>query len=146
MLVREQMTRYPLTVSPEDSVRKARVLMHEGQVRRLPVVDHDRVVGIITAGDIWRRSPAGTPLAEERDADELLDHVLVGGVMTLQPHVTAPETSLIDAAQVMLAQRISALPVVEHGHLVGILTETDVLKAMIAEVGGHERDQPLPDS
>jgi acetoin utilization protein AcuB len=145
MLVRERMTRHPLTVSPEDSVRRARILMHEGHVRRLPVVDRDRLVGIITAGDIWRRLPAGMPLTDERDGDQLLDHVLVGGVMTLQPRVISPETSLLDAAHLMLEQKISALPVVERGHLVGILTETDILKAMIAKMGTNHGEETVPE-
>jgi len=141
MLVREQMTRRPLIISPEASVRKAQMLMREGHVRQLPVVDHDRLVGIITMGDIYRRAPLGAVAVEARDAELLLDHVQVGGVMTLRPEFVEPDAPLLEAARRILSRRIGALPVVDQGQLVGILTGSDVLQALISALGvnGEER-------
>ncbi len=135
MFVRERMTRHPLTVSPDASVHKAQVLMCEGHVRQLPVVDHGRLVGIVSMGDIYRRAPLGTLVLDAREAEQLLDHVLIGGVMTLQPEVVEPDTPLLDAARRILQRRIGALPVVEQGQLVGILTGSDVLQALLSALG-----------
>jgi acetoin utilization protein AcuB len=145
MFVRDQMTRHPLTVRPDDSIRKARVLMREGQVRRLPVVEGDRLVGIVTLGDIFRRSPAG-PLQDDGEPNILLDHVLVGGVMSLKPLVTSPDSDLVDAARMMLERKVGALPVLEHGQLVGILTETDVLQALITTLEPEQQELVTKDS
>ncbi|MBI4518839.1 MAG: CBS domain-containing protein [Deltaproteobacteria bacterium] len=138
------MSRHPLAISPDDSVRKARMLMRDGHVRRLPVLDGERLVGIITAGDIWRRSPSLVAPLDEDNEDELLDHIQVGGIMTLQPRVTSPETPIIDAARAMLQYQIHALPVVDRGQLVGILTESDVLRAMVAELAGNHDEEYRP--
>ena len=139
--MREQMTRRPLIISPEASVRKAQMLMREGHVRQLPVVDHDRLVGIITMGDIYRRAPLGAVALEPSDAELLLDHVQVGGVMTLRPEFVEPDAPLLEAARRILSRRIGALPVVDQGQLVGILTGSDVLQALISALGmnGEER-------
>ncbi len=74
------------------------------------------------------------------DADRLLDYIQVGGVMTLQPYVTSPDTPLLDAARMMLTHRVGGLPVVERGHLVGILTESDILTAFVTSLESNHGD------
>ena len=144
MLVGRFMSRYLLTVTPEDTVSKARVLMREGHVDRLPVVVGRRLVGIVTERDIWERLPVAAVLLAERDADDLLLHMSVGGVMDLEPATVAVSTPLADAARLMRKRGKESLAVVDRGELVGLLTESDVVDGLLVALGANaapaERD------
>ena len=132
MDVHECMTRNPVTVGPNDSIRKALLLMRQGHVRRLPVVEGKRVVGILTDRDIWERSPSGSlDGGHHDDTQDLCDHLKVMGIMTLRPLTVAPTTALEDAARELRAHHVGALLVVEDGILVGILTKGDVIDALV---------------
>jgi acetoin utilization protein AcuB len=131
MDVGRYMTRNPVTVGPHDSIRKVRLLMRQGHVRRLPVVEDRRVVGIVTDRDLWERSPGGVSDEPEENSHDLADHLRVMGIMTLQPVTVAPALSVIDAAQRLRDRHIGALLVVEDGVLVGILTKGDLIDALL---------------
>jgi acetoin utilization protein AcuB len=125
------MTRNPVTVGPNDSIRKALLLMRQGHVRRLPVVEGKRVVGILTDRDIWERSPSGSLDGGHHDAaQDLSDHLKVMGIMSLRPLSVAPTTALLEAARELRAHHLGALLVVEDGVLVGILTKGDIIDAL----------------
>ncbi len=130
MDVRHYMTRTPVTVSPKDSLRKARLLMRQGRLRRLPVVENQRVIGIVTDRDLWERSPSGVTAEENPDSHDLADHLRVMGIMTLQPITVTPSTPIIEAARRLRAARVGALLVVEDGGLVGILTKGNLIDAL----------------
>ncbi len=130
MDVRRYMTRNPVTVGPNDSIRKVRLLMRQGHVRRLPVVENRRVVGIVTDRDLWERSPASVS-EEEADGHDLADHLRVMGIMTLQPVAVTPTMSVLEAARRLRDSHIGALLVVEDGMLVGILTKGDLIDALL---------------
>jgi len=135
MDVRRYMTRNPVIVGPNDSVRKARLLMRQGHVRRLPVVEDRRVVGIVTDRDIWERSPTSVSDLHEEDGPDLADHLRVMGMMTLRP-VTIPVTlSVVDAARRLRESRVGCLLVLEDGGLVGILTKSDLIDALLDGYG-----------
>ena len=129
------MTRHPVTASPNDSIRKVRLLMQQGHVRRLPVVEDRRVVGIVTDRDIWERIPVGVTEGEESDSRDLSDHLRVMGIMTLQPVSVAPTLPVVEAAQRLRASHIGALLVMEDGVLVGILTKGDLIDALLDGYG-----------
>lgn len=131
MLVRDVMTRDPATVRPEDTLRTATDRMQAVGCRRLPVVDGTgRVCGIITDRDL--RLAANSPLIlRERWQDEmLLDHAPVSACMSPDPLCVAPDLPVEDAIDLLLQHRISGLPVVEHGDLVGVVTVTDFMRAL----------------
>ena len=130
MSVRDRMSRHVATVRPEASLSAAAVLMRERRVRHLPVVDGvGRLVGILTARDLRQALFAPAVLAGHTDLPALLDTLTVGDVMTRGVVSVRAVTPIRDAARVMYERRCGALPVVEGGRLVGILTETDVLRA-----------------
>lgn len=129
--VRAYMTRNPVTVGPSDSIRKVRLLMRQGRVRRLPVIEDRRVVGIVTDRDIWERSPAAISEGEESNGHNLTDHLRVMGIMTLRPITVAPTLSVVDAARQLRESHVGALLVVEDGLLVGILTKGDLIDALL---------------
>jgi len=118
MLVSRLMTYRPTTVSSKDNLQTAAKLMEQGGYRRVPVVDDDTLVGIITDRDIRRHVG-------------YLDSTRITAAMTSDPKTVTPRMSVEDAARLMITHKIGGLPVVEDGKLVGILTTTDVLKAFL---------------
>jgi CBS domain-containing protein len=129
--VRDWMTPNPVIVSPGTSLRKAHWLMIDNKVRRLPVMDGEHLVGIVTMEDLRRAEPStgiGLDLVKITD---LLSRMTVRQLMTKDPKTITPDTPLIEAARMMLEQEISALPVMEAGQLVGIITESDIFRAYV---------------
>ncbi len=125
------MTRNPVTVGPNDSLRKVRLLMRQGRLRRLPVIENHPVGGIVIDRDVWERSPSGIVNGGQTDNPDLMDHLRVMGIMTLQPITVAPTTPIIEAARLLRRSRVGALLVVEEGALLGIITKGDLIDALI---------------
>jgi len=130
MRVREIMTRNPITVAPQDSLRRAIALMQEGGFRRLPVVEEQRLVGIVTDRDIRLASNSPIILREKWQDEYLLDNK-VEVCMTPDPIIVTPDTGIEKAAGLMRDRKVGGLPVMQGDKLVGIVTETDVLNYFI---------------
>jgi acetoin utilization protein AcuB len=127
-------------VKPRDSVRHARALLERYRINQLPVVVDDRLVGIVTDRDLRDAFPAVPEVsAALRSGD--LGSTPVEDVMTRAVITVAPSDVLTEAAQRMRRERIGALPVVDNGHLVGILTRSDMLAAFIALAAGTGEPQ-----
>jgi len=130
-LVRDWMIPKPVTVHPGALLRDAFRLMIDNKVRRLPVMDHERLVGIITLEDLRRAEPPpGIGLGLVRITD-MLSRMTVHQVMSKDPKTITPDAALIEAARMMLEHAISALPVIEGSELVGIITESDIFRAFV---------------
>jgi acetoin utilization protein AcuB len=132
MRVCDVMTSNPITVLPTDSLRIAQERMKQVGCRRLPVVDAEgKVCGIITDRDV--RLALNSPLVmRERWQDEvLLDRTEVYACMTPDPVCIAPDVPLEDAVEVMLSRKIGGLPVLEEQRLVGVITATDLMHALL---------------
>lgn len=131
MLVRDVMTPDPVTVFSHESLQVAQQRMVMHRCRRLPVLSEDgALVGILTDRDM--RLAVNSPLImRERWQDEqLLAQTQVAACMTPDPICVGPDTPLRDALDILLKHRISGLPVVDSDHLVGVLTVTDLLRAL----------------
>ena len=132
MLVYHWMTPFPTTVSPTTSIATAREIIVMQGIHHLPVCEGERLVGIVTDHDIRMALPsAATSLSVV--TLRLSECVQVDAVMTRWVITIAPDAPLLDAVQLMLAHRIGALPVTAEGRLVGIISQTDVMRAL-AEV------------
>jgi acetoin utilization protein AcuB len=132
MLVREHMSREVITITPDQSLRMVKERLRKHGVRRLPVVHDGLLVGIVTDRDVrqaWA-SPAGSLSTHE--LLYLLDRLTAAEVMTPQPLTVTPETSLVEAARLLHTRKIGGLPVVVGRTVVGIITESDILRAFIA--------------
>lgn len=110
------MSKRLVTVDPADSVADAQALLEKHGIHHLPVVKEQRLVGIVTDRDV-RSAPAKTKS--------------VADIMTPKPLVIAPDTFVDEAARRLRRHRIGALPVVENGRLIGILSSADVLDAFV---------------
>jgi CBS domain-containing protein len=121
------------TVTPDTPACEAARLLGTRKIRHLPVVDHDgRLVGIVTDRDL--RQAVFHPAVQARlgTTGEAVGDLPVRELMTRGVVTVAPWADLRQAARLMHERKIGALPVVEDGRLVGILTETDVLRALEA--------------
>ncbi len=142
MKVKDVMTRDPVTIDAEASVRTALDVMRTRHIRHLPVLDEaETLVGILTDRDL-RHAALAPALGEYlsvrahrrvRQLGETFENLRVKDVMTWAVVTTGPEAPLTYAALVMFESRVGSLPVLELGRLVGMLTEQDVLKALLLE-------------
>lgn len=123
MKVKEVMTRPAKVLVPAIPVEVALSYMNAKRLHRMPVVTHRVLVGIVTENDLIRAMRRG---AKTRGFDE----VTVGDVMTRTPTVVRPETELRAAARMMATRRFHALPVVVSGKVVGVITQSDVVRAV----------------
>jgi CBS domain-containing protein len=132
MLVRDWMSSPVVTVAPDTAISKAHQLMKEKGIRRLPVVQHNRLVGIITIGDIREASPSDATTLSIWELNYLWAQLTVEKVMTRHIVTAKPDYSIIDAAQLMLDNKVSGLPVIDsNSNLVGIVTESDIFRMLV---------------
>lgn len=129
--VQDLMTTTLVTVTPDTSVHTARALMQQRKIRHLPVLEHGQLVGIISDRLLRTVLPSPATSLSVWEVNYLLDRLTVAEVMTHFVMTVTPETLASEAAGRMLGQKVGALPVVEDGRLVGILTRTDILRAFL---------------
>jgi CBS domain-containing protein len=131
MRVKDLMSRHVVTIGASDSCLDAVARMHEARIRHLPVVnDQGFLVGVVTDRDL-RHYLFSAPVFKDLGligVDILLKAVPVAEIMSAPVITAAPEDELIDAAQFMLEEKVGSLPVVERDRVVGIITETDMLR------------------
>ncbi len=128
-----------VTVTPQDTLGRARNLMLERKVRRLVVTNGREVVGIITAIDIAKvLARRGAPWRWRNPENSLVDRF-----MTRNPITISPEESISTAAKIMSDKKIGGLPVVKDSTLIGILTETDISRYFSEELRGKFKIKDL---
>ncbi len=135
LLVGERMRRDPLTISPDATLAEAKSLLSQQRIRHLPVVEGGALRGIITDRDIRQASFPGPPGRPAPETEALLGLIKVSEAMNRNVIATSPEASIGEAAKLLLSHKIGGLPVLEGDRLVGIITETDLLEALIEIVG-----------
>ena len=119
------MTRHPETIHPEDTLAKAKEMMDAAGFRRLPVVKDGAVVGMLTERDL--RTHAG-----------YLESTRVNGAMSCPIVSVGPNSTVQEAARLLLQRKIGGLPVLDAGKLVGIVSTTDLLRAFLEVVATLE--------
>jgi acetoin utilization protein AcuB len=129
MKVRELMSGGPITVGVDTPVFDARQTMMKERIRHLLVVEGGRLVGIVTDRDIRLNLPSQATSLSMWEVNYLLAKLTVSKVMTKSVIIIGPDQDASEAARLMLEHKIGALPVLEGEHLLGIITETDVLRA-----------------
>ena len=134
MLVRELMSRHVTTIAPSDPCLAAVTKMHRMRLRHLPVVNQEGLlVGVVTDRDLRRHlfSPGVFKEVGTNSVDILLKDVRIAQIMSTQVITVGPGDDVADAVRIMLEKKIGSLPVVQTGRVVGILTETDVLRHIV---------------
>jgi acetoin utilization protein AcuB len=128
--VADAMTAEPATLGPEDSLMRAVELMQKRGIRRLPIVVADTLVGILAQGDLNRAQPSAIANSQE-EFSRVMEETPVSRIMIQNPITVTEETSLSDAAQILHTMKFGALPVTRDGRLVGILTDSDLMRCLI---------------
>ncbi|MBL8165992.1 MAG: CBS domain-containing protein [Anaerolineae bacterium] len=130
--VRDWMTNRVISVSPQTSISNAHQVMKEHGIRRLVVMENEKLVGIITIGDVREASPSDATTLSIWELNYLWAQLTVEKVMTRHVATITPDSPILDAAEIMLDRKISGLPVVdEHGHVLGMLTESDIFRMLV---------------
>lgn len=124
------MGRNVVTISASERMSTVEDIMTLGHVRHMPVVQGGRLVGVVSERDLLRASLS--VLSEHRGAERraFLHVVEIARVMSTPPIVIGPDASVDEAALVMAEKKIGCLPVVEGDQLIGMVTETDVLRCL----------------
>jgi CBS domain-containing protein len=141
-LVKDWMTPDPICVSPHTSMPEALKLMQEHHVRRLPVVAASRLVGIVTRGDLRGAQPSEATSLSIYEINYLIDKLTLDRVMTKPVVTVTPDTTIGDAAHLMLKNSIAGLPVINNGRVVGILTESDIFRLVVTT--WEKEEEPIP--
>ncbi len=131
MLVKEYMRTDVPTVAPEMNVLAAAKLMREKKVRHLPIVRDGKLLAIVADGDLRAAWPSPATLLAQYEISALLERITLAEVARYQVLTTAPTAALEEAGSIFVRHGIGALPVVEGERVVGLLTRTDVLRALL---------------
>src|SRR6476659_6603908 len=132
ILVKHWMTSPVQVIRGDTSVADAYDMMMQRCIRRLPVLKGERIVGIVTLGDLREARPSPATSLSIYELNFLLSKLTAGQVMTHNPYTVTPATPIQEAARIMLERKISGLPVVdEEDRPVGIITETDIFRMLV---------------
>jgi acetoin utilization protein AcuB len=133
MLVRNWMAKKVVTIDLEDTMQHAVKLIKDHKINMLPVLDHGKVVGVLSKIDLKR---AHATLLEVHELAKVISNVKVREIMTKDPITVAPDFTIEETAELMMAKNIAGLPVVdEKGRLVGIITQRDLFHVLISLSG-----------
>ncbi len=138
MRIRDMMTKNPITVDSETLVLDARRIMKENNIRRLPVVDKGKLKGIITKHDLLEAAPSPATSLSVHELNYLLSKMKVKEIMKKDPLTLTPDTPFEEALRIGQEKKIGAFPVVENGKVVGIATESDIVRFLTRALGIKE--------
>jgi len=136
MAVKDFMTRKVVYISPNTTIAHAADMMREQKLHRLPVIENDQLVGLVTEGTIAEASPSKATSLSIYEMNYLLNKTKVGDVMIRDVVTISQFASLEDATYLMLKNKIGILPVVDNELLYGVITDRDIFKAFL-EVSGY---------
>ena len=132
MLVNQWMSRPPLTITPKDNMLTARAMMDQYNVRALPVVKDNKLIGLLTDRDLKRAEASDASTLDVYELSYLLERVEVASIMTRDPMTLPIDATLSEAASIFLEHKLEAAPVmVEKKQLVGMITRTDIERAFL---------------
>jgi acetoin utilization protein AcuB len=140
MLVKDWMSKKVITVDADDSMQDAIKLLKEYKIRILPVTKKDKLVGIVTDRDLKRASASDATTLDIHELLYLVARIKAKEIMTKDPITVPPNYTVEETAELLLNNKISGVPVVDHsGNIVGIITEADLFRVLISLTGVEKR-------
>lgn len=138
MLVKERMTRHPITITPDVSLHEALRIMRDEKVRRLPVLDkRGKLVGIVLERDLLYASPSPATSLSVYEMNYLVAKIKVEDLMSRDVITIEEDCPLEEAARIMVDNNIGGLPVMRGDRLVGMITESDLFKIFLELLGAR---------
>jgi len=141
--VRDFMTAPAVSLPHTARLVDAALALRSSSIRHLPIVEGNRLVGIITDRDIQRCAPSRLVPITEEQYNTIFETTPLARVMTRDPQTISPDAPLSEAASILQGGKFGCLPVVEKGELVGILTRADLMGVLLRLLSG---ESPLPGS
>jgi len=130
------MTKNPITVTPDTKVDEAAALMKKHHFRRLPVVEEGKLVGFLNDKDIMKVAPSPATTLSRYEITSLLAKICIREIMQKEVISVNEDATIEEAALLMCNNKIGGLPVVSSvGAVVGVITETDIFKALVDVMG-----------
>lgn len=130
--VSDVMSRAVICIDSLTTVPEAQILMKERRIRRLPVIDDGKLVGIVTLGDVRGALPSEVTTLNRTEQEYLMKQVKVSRIMHGDVLTVRPETTLAEAARLMVQRKIGGLPVVNaEGAVIGMVTESDIFNIFV---------------
>jgi CBS domain-containing protein len=126
--VSEVMMKGPVTLQSGDILDLANDVMTLGRIRHLPILDNGKVVGVLSQRNLFHSALVTALGIRPKERKELLKAIRVNEVMSAPVITVSPDARLKEAARMMMEKKIGCLPVVENDTLVGLLTESDMLR------------------
>ena len=139
MLVGERMSHPIISIAPDMPVQDALAMFKRERIRRAPVVKEGKLIGIVSDKDLLNASPSSASSLSVWEMNYLLSKITVLEVMTKKILTVAEDTPIEEAARIMADNKIGGLPVLRDGHVVGIITETDLFKLFLEFMGAREK-------
>lgn len=138
MLVRDCMSKKVITIDENTPIIKALRIMKDNNIGRFPVVKNGKIIGMVTDRDLKEATPSKATSLDVHEIYSLLSEIKVKDIMSKDLYTIGPDESIEKAAMMMLKRKISGLPVVEGGKLVGVITQTDIFRALV-DISGLTR-------
>ncbi|NSW83831.1 MAG: CBS domain-containing protein [Syntrophothermus sp.] len=141
MKVKDKMTPNPIVIALDTTVAEAMQLMRDHSIRRLPVMNRGKLVGIVTERDLSEVSPSPATSLSVFEINYLLAKTKIKDILPRNSQVitVSPDTFIEEAARLMRAHKVGGIPVMENGKLVGIITETNIFDALIDMLGVYRK-------
>jgi acetoin utilization protein AcuB len=139
MLVGERMSHPVITVSADAPIMEAFDLLKRENIRRAPVIKDGKLVGIISDHDLLNATPSQATTLSVYELPYLLGKIKVREVMTKEVISVTEDTPIEEAARIMADNKFGGLPVLRDGHVVGMITETDLFKIFLELMGAREK-------
>lgn len=138
MLVKERMSHPVITIKTDVPIMEALNLMKQEHIRRLPVIKDGKLVGIVSQTDLLNASPSDATSLSVWEINYLVSQITVADVMSKKVLTVTEDTPIEEAARFMTDNKIGGLPVMRDGHIVGLITETDLFKVLLELMGARE--------
>ena len=136
--VRDYMTPDPQTLDVGSTLLDAALLLRRAELRHIPILEDGRLVGVLTDRDVGRVAPSVLSRVSPQEYNRFFEETLLGKVMTRNPLSIAPDAPLAEAVNLLFRNKLGCLPVLDGDSLVGIITVSDMLRALHDLIGGPE--------
>jgi acetoin utilization protein AcuB len=143
MKVRDIMSTNVVTVDEKTSIHDARKIMEAHRIRRLPVMKKDKLVGLVTERMLLEASPSPATSLSIHELHYLLAKMTVKDIMVKNPYTISPDMPVEEGLQLGQEKGYGAFPVVEDGRLVGVVTESDIVRLMTRVLGVKEKGKRI---